>query len=186
VTQAVYSVTLYAEAATRLLSAGQVEMATEHLRELRATSQQALKEMRSLIYELRPPVLEKEGLVAALHARLDAVEGRAGVKTQFLVEGDGTLPAGVERELYHIAQEALNNALKHAEAGSIKLRLRIDDRAAMMEIEDDGKGFDQAAAEECGGMGLRGMRERVASLGGILTVESRLGEGTRLRVEVHQ
>ncbi|MGI5836362.1 MAG: GAF domain-containing protein, partial [Chloroflexota bacterium] len=138
VTQAVYSVTLYAEASARLLSVGQVDVAADHLRELRATAQQALREMRSLIFELRPPVLEKEGLVAALHARLDAVEGRSGVKTEFLVEGDASLPAELERELYHIAQEALNNALKHAQAGSIKLHLRCDEQTVMMEIVDDG------------------------------------------------
>lgn len=186
VTQAVYSVTLYAEASARLLSLGQVEVAADHLRELRATAQQALREMRSLIFELRPPVLEKEGLVAALHARLDAVEGRSGVKTQFLVEGDATVPAELERELYRIAQEALNNALKHAQASSIKLHLRLDEQTVMMEIVDDGSGFLLEVAEDSGGMGLRGMQERAARLGGCLTVESSPGEGTKLKVEVNR
>ena len=186
VTQAVYSVTLYAEASARLLSSGQIDMAAEHLRDLRGTAQQALREMRSLIFELRPPVLEQEGLVAALHARLDAVEGRSGVKTEFLVEGDRALPAEMEKELYHIAQEALNNALKHAQAGSIKLHLNLGEQTVTMEIADDGAGFDLVEAEDSGGMGLKGMQERAARLGGKLMVESGSGEGTRLKVEVHR
>jgi signal transduction histidine kinase len=184
VTQAVYGVTLYAEAATRLLSAGQTEMASEHLRELRATAQQALREMRSLIYELRPPVLEKEGLVAALQARLEAVEGRAGVKTDLRLEGNIDLSRGMEEELYRIAQEALNNALKHARAQNIGLLLRRDETHLVLEIVDDGMGFEGAGDDRHGGLGLPGMRERAHRLGGSLTVLSSPGQGTTVRVEV--
>ena len=185
VTQAVYGVTLYAEAATRLLSSGQPEMAASHLRELRSTAQQALKEMRSLIFELRPSVLEKEGLVAALQARLEAVEGRSGVKAELTVEGSGPLSTEAEEGLYRIAQEALNNALKHAQAASIGLHLQLAEETVIMEIVDDGVGFEPAARES-GGLGLRSMEERAARLGGRLSVQSRPGGGTRLRVEVRR
>jgi signal transduction histidine kinase len=184
VTQAVFGVTLYAEAATRLLSAGQVETASEHLQELRTTAQQALREMRSLIYELRPPVLEKEGLVAALQARLEAVEGRAGVRTELRVEGDITLPGGVEEELYRVAQEALNNALKHARAQSIRLLLCKDETHLLLEVADDGVGFEHGGDTKHGGLGLPGMKERALRLGGSLTVLSSPGGGTTVRVEV--
>ena len=107
VTQALYGVTLYAEAAARLLSLGEMGMAADHLRELRDTAQEALREMRLLIFELRPPLLQEEGLVAALQARLEAVEERAGLETEFKVEGEGRLPLEIEEELYRIAQEAL-------------------------------------------------------------------------------
>ncbi len=186
VTQAVYSVTLYAEAASRLLTAGRVEMATEHLRELRTTAQQALREMRSLIFELRPPVLEKEGLVAALQARLEAVEGRAGVATDFKVEGTAALPVDVENALYRIAQEALNNALKHSQAHAVKLYLRRDECFVALEVSDDGAGFDSAAGGERGGLGLTGMQERAVALGGRLIVKSAPGQGTSIRVEVNR
>ena len=184
VTQAVYGVTLYAEAAARLISSGQVEKAADHLRELRTTALQALREMRSLIFELRPPVLEKEGLVAALHARLDAVEGRAGVATEFKVEGTIDLSTSTEEELYRIAQEALNNTLKHAQARSIRLLLRQEGEKVLLEIRDDGVGFDPVTARQHGGQGLRGIEERVERLGGSLNVESEPGRGTTLTARV--
>jgi len=153
VTQAVYGVTLYAEAATRLLGAGQTEVAAEHLKELRSTAQQALREMRSLIFELRPPVLEKEGLVAALQARLEAVEGRAGLATELKVDGESRVPKEMEEELYRVAQEALNNVLKHSEARTVKLHLHADVDRITLEIADDGVGFDPGATHEHGGLG---------------------------------
>ena len=185
VTQAMYSVTLYAEAATRLLSAGQVADATEHLRDLRTTAQQALREMRSLIFELRPPVLEKEGLVAALQARLESVESRAGIRTDFRVEGSTQLSAEIESGLYGIAQEALNNVLKHSGAQAVRLFLRRDEDAVALEVADDGAGFEPESGRECGGLGLRGMEERASAMGGRLTVSSSPGQGTSVRVEVN-
>jgi len=186
VTQALYGVTLYAEAAARLLSSGDVDMAADHLRELQDTAQEALREMRLLIFELRPPVLQREGLVTALQIRLEAVEERAGLETEFKVEGEGRLPLEIEEELYRIAQEALNNALKHAQARRITVSLRQVQRTVTLEIADDGIGFDPSTALEYGGLGLEGMEERAAQLGARLTVQSRPGEGTRVRVEVSQ
>jgi PAS domain S-box-containing protein len=185
VTQALYGVTLYAEAATRTLAANDREAATTYLREVRGTAQEALQEMRLLIFELRPPILEQEGLVAALQARLAAVEGRVpGLVTRIDVPGELRLPAPVEEALYRIAQEALNNALKHARARSISLSLRHEGPTVTLEIADDGAGFDQAAVGGHGGFGLRGMAERARQVGGHLAVQSAPGEGTTIRVEV--
>ncbi len=184
VTQALYGVRLYSEAAAGQLSLGHADRAAEHLRELQDTAQEALAEMRLLIYELRPAVLEEEGLVAALQARLLAVEGRAGLKTEFKVEGDGRLPPEIEEGLYRIGQEALNNALKHAHARNITVCLRQDERTVTLEIADDGIGFDPTTARERGGLGLSAMEERTAELGGRLIVQSGPREGTRVLVEV--
>jgi signal transduction histidine kinase len=184
VTQALYGVTLYAEAATRLLAAGDVATTADYLRVLQETAQEALDEMRLLIFELRPPILEQDGLVAALQARLGAVEGRAHLQTQLLVEGVADLPSVVEQALYRIAQETLNNALKHAHARRITVHLRQLQRSLVLDITDDGVGFDPDVASVAGGMGLRGVAERVAQLKGRLTVHSAVGEGTRLRVEI--
>lgn len=140
--------------------------------------------MRSLIFELRPPDLEREGLVAALQARLESVEGRTGLETAFTVEGEAALPMAIQQELYRIAQEALNNALHHAQARSVKLNLKRAGSQVVLEIVDDGVGFDPSTAGEHGGLGLRGMEERVAGLGGRLTVASTPGAGTTVRVEV--
>jgi signal transduction histidine kinase/ligand-binding sensor domain-containing protein len=186
VTQALYGMMLYSEAAAEELTLRQLDIVAEYLRELRQTAQEALAEMRLLIHELRPPVLAEEGLVPALQARLQAVEGRAGLKTEFSAEMEDRLPPQVEEGLYRIAQEALNNALKHAQASTIAVHLHhiAEEGVVILEITDDGTGFDPAAVAGKGGLGLSAMEERAAELGGRLTVESGTEGGTRVRLEV--
>ena len=92
VTQSLYSVTLYANAAALALAAGKHDVTAGYLQELQETAQEGMRDMRLLIFQLHPPVLETEGLVAALQARLAAVEGRAGLQTEFRVEGERRLP----------------------------------------------------------------------------------------------
>ncbi len=184
VTQSLYSVTLYAEAAARLLRAGQQMGAVEHLAELRDTAQQALREMRLLIFELRPPALEKSGLAAALQVRLDAVETRGGMQADLQVEGEERLPRSVQGELYHLALEALNNALKHARAQHVQVQLRFSDMGTFLEICDDGVGFEPAIARLGGGFGLPGMKERAQRIGGKLQIESTPGKGTQVSIQV--
>jgi len=184
VTQSLYGITLHAQAAQRLVAAGDVAFAGESLRMLQDVAQEALDEMRLLIFELRPPILEQVGLVAALRARLSAVEGRANLNTRLVADELVSLPAPVEQALYRIAQEALNNALKHARAGNIAVELRQEPERLTLMVSDDGVGFDPAAARAGGGLGLLGVAERVAQLNGTLAIESAPGTGTRLRVEV--
>ena len=186
VTQALYGVTLYSEAAARQLLSGETDMVADHLFEIRTTAQESLREMRLLIFELRLPALRSEGLAAALQARLESVESRVGLDTMFRVEGDSKLTPDVEEGLYRIAQEALNNTLKHAHASSVSVVLHHNDRLVSIHIEDDGVGFDPAEARVQSGFGLKGMEERVARLGGKLVVQSSPGEGTRIEVEVSQ
>jgi signal transduction histidine kinase len=182
VTQSVYSVTLYAEAAARLLQGGKIEDAAEHLRELGTTAREALREMRLLIFELSPPALETGSLADALRTRLDAVEARGGVSVNFRAEGTEKLSPLVRQELYQIAQEALNNALKHSRAQSVRIHLSFGDEETGLEISDDGVGFALEQAQKCGGLGLRGMRERVQRIAGTLSLDSTPGGGTRISV----
>jgi signal transduction histidine kinase len=184
VTQALYGIALYAEAASRQLGSGEVRTTAEHLLDIRATAQESLREMRLLVFELRPPMLKDEGLAAAIQARLEAVEARAGMQTEFSVDGDGQLGSEIEEGLYRIAQEALNNALRHAQAASVAVRLAKDQHIARLEVTDDGIGFEPTAVREGGGFGLRTMAERATRLGGTMTVESSPGQGTRITVEV--
>jgi signal transduction histidine kinase len=186
VTQALYGVTLCAEAAARHLSSGEVSTAAGHLREIQITTHEALREMRLLIFELRPPILKREGLAVALQTRLDAVEGRFGLAVEFLGNGHPRLDPEIEEGLYRIAQEALNNVLKHARASSVTVSLQEERDIVSLEIADDGIGFDPLAVRQQGGFGLRGMEERASELGGELTVVSNPGDGTRVQVEVHR
>jgi signal transduction histidine kinase len=182
VTQSLYSVTLYAEAAARLFSAGDTQTAAENLRELRDTAKEALREMRLLIYELRPPALETGGLAGALQARLDAVEARAGLQTELEVEGTDRLSSTVQEELYHIAREALNNLLKHARAHSVCVHLSFQKTQTWLEICDDGVGFNPDEIQASGGLGIFGMKERAQRIGAHLEIQSAPAKGTTVRV----
>jgi nitrate/nitrite-specific signal transduction histidine kinase len=182
VTQSLYSLTLLAEAGQRLAKAGDIDRAREYLYRLGEIGQQSLKEMRLLVYELRPLALREEGLVGALIQRLDAVERRAGVDARLIVEGEFTVSEQAEEALYRIAQEALNNALKHAAPSSVEITIHAADGRVELEVADDGRGFDPDAASTSGGLGLTSMRERAEGLGATYRVISAEGEGTRIQV----
>jgi signal transduction histidine kinase len=186
VTQEIYGVTMFAEAAGRLLAQGNQAQAADHLQELQASAQEALSEMRLLIYELRPPVLEQVGLQGALQARLEAVEGRSGLDTHFTAEGQAELEREVQENLYGIAREALNNSLKHAHASSLSVNLYLSEPSIRLEISDDGVGFDPNGDFQEGGLGVRGMRERAQQIGGKLSINSKPGGGTSIVVEVEK
>ncbi|HMN30723.1 MAG TPA: histidine kinase, partial [Caldilineaceae bacterium] len=126
VTQQLYSLTLLAEGWRRMAQNGQLSGVEEALAELGQLGQQALKEMRLLVHELRPPALEQDGLLGALHQRLAAVERRAGVEARLVANDLCELPAALEAGVYRIAQEALNNALKHAEATTVTVALHCN------------------------------------------------------------
>jgi signal transduction histidine kinase len=184
VTQTLYTVTLFAEAAGKAISAGKGEVAAAHLQELRTMAREAMLDMRLLIFELHPPALEEEGLVGALRARLAAVEVRAGLQTEIRVEGEGGLSHPVEEALYRFAQEALNNVVKHAKAQHVAVRVRFLERSIRLEVRDDGVGFDPTAAWKTGGMGLPGMAGRIEGVHGRMEIDSAPGKGTTLSAEV--
>jgi signal transduction histidine kinase len=186
VTQTLYSLTLQAEAVARELSTGTAAHAVDQLRTIRRMAQQALGEMRVLLFELRPADLESEGLAGVLQNRLAVVEARAGLETALIIDGDESLPVAIEDGLYRIAQEALNNVLKHAQAQHVTVSLRNENGTIVLTIADDGCGLDLAERHKPGGMGLRSMEERAILLGGTMTVRSARGEGTQVYVEVPQ
>jgi signal transduction histidine kinase len=150
------------------------------LQELKAMALDSLAEMRLMIYELRPSVFEQEGLVAAIQARLESVEGRVGLKTNFTIRGEISLTSQLEAGLYRIAQEALNNVLKHAHASHVSITLAQDAQSIYMEIADDGVGFDPLQEREAGCLGLRNMQERAQELGITFEILSQAGKGTKI------
>ena len=183
VAQTLYGLTLQAEAASRKLNAGQTDEVSDYLGEIRDSAQQTLKETRLLIFELRPPVLEQEGLAVALRARLESVESRSGLKTQINLQELGRLPGGIEASLYGISNEALNNILKHAHANEVAVSLEKKIDNIIMQISDNGIGFDPDSVEQFGGLGLKGMQERAEQVGGNIQVKSGKN-GTQVTVEV--
>lgn len=184
VTQSLYSLTLLAEGWRRLAQRGRLTDVDSALAELGEIAQQSLKEMRLLIYELRPPVLEQAGLLGALHQRLGAVERRAGIEARLIAEELIKLPLQVEQGLYRITQEALNNALKHAKATTVTVFVRASNKWIEVEIADNGCGFEPERLNGQSGLGLISMRERAEQLGGELAIESKLGEGTTIKVRI--
>jgi signal transduction histidine kinase len=143
-----------------------------------------LQDVRRLAVELRPKALDDFGLVPALERLSETFAEQADVEVHVqAVLGDTRLPGEIETALYRIVQEALTNVIKHADAKTVSVVLtRQGDRVAVV-IEDDGRGFDPGA-QPGEGLGLLGMRERIALVDGRLTIESGAGQGTTIAVEV--
>mgnify|MGYP000235547997 CR=1 FL=1 len=184
VNQLLYAITLIVEIIRRELSPEIAEGVRKQLSRLEYSSQQALKEMRLLIYELRPLMLEHGGLEKALQNRLDAVERRAGIDVALDAKVTRSLPPKVEEELFRIAQEALNNILKHAVAYKVEVSLHTDLNETVLVVKDNGLGFDVKEGYASGGMGLSNIQTRTSRIGGTLVLESELGEGVLLQVTV--
>ena len=151
------------------------------------TAGDSMREMRSLLLALRPVALEEADLPGALDGVCQAYRERLGIPVRAEVDlaglGPDGLPPAVEHAMLRVTQEAVGNAARHADPARITVRLRADGGQAVLEIADDGRGFDVAAPpqEEDGGLGLHTMRDRVTELGGLLTVQSAPGEGTTIR-----
>lgn len=183
VTQLLYGICLYCTATSRSLRGGNKSQVEQNLIEIKDNALQALQEMRLLILELNPPKLQKEGLVAALKASLEAIETRTGLETELITDGVYRLPRSVETQLYRIAMEALYNLVRYAQAKKVTVDLRSGDGWIWLEIRDNGVGFDVAKARNSGGMGLHSMEQRARQLKGRLEVVSQPGSGTRILVE---
>jgi len=184
VTQSLYSLTLFAEAASEELAAGELNTVGNHLKELRQTSRQALQEMRLMIFELRPPELDEKGLALALQERLEAVESRAGMKTDITIGFIERLNSNVELGLYSIAREAMNNILKHSQATKVSITLSKEGERVILEIRDNGNGLDVSSEKFNSGLGIKGMQERASKIGASLDLKRMQEGGTLLRVEV--
>lgn len=184
VMQSIYSLTLFAEAGKRLALLGQLDRLQDYLQQLSETASQALKELRLLLYELKPAVLEQVGLVEALRQRLEAVELRTGMTARLEVEGEIAFPADIEDGLYRICHEALNNALKHASATEVIIRLAVNEGVVQIDIEDNGVGFDATDPQIIQGDGIAAMSERARQLNASLSVVSAPKQGARVRVRL--
>jgi signal transduction histidine kinase len=182
VSQKLFGLVLNAEAAGTLLERDPAA-ARGRLANLQTLAQEALEELRSLVFELRPPDLERDGLAGALRKQVDLLRRLGPHEIELVVAGE--LPADPVRdgEILRIAQEALQNALKHAHAARIAVRLRADGGLLLLEVEDDGVGFDpNAPGTRSRQLGLTSMEERAHRLGGTLEIRSVRGAGTTVRL----
>jgi signal transduction histidine kinase len=186
VTQQLFGVVLAAQSAGELLARGEPEAGNE-VERVQALARAAMDELRSVVFELRPASLEAEGLAQVLRKHVDvlrrittrppAIELRVAAPPPLRPEAAG--------QVFRIAQEALQNALRHADATRIEVRLEDGGGRLLLTVADDGRGFDpDAPALRSRRLGLTSMEERARELGGRLGVVSRPGEGTTVRLEV--
>lgn len=180
VSQKLFSLRLTADAAAALVdrdpARAQAQLAT-----VRALAAEASDELRAIVVGLRPADLAAEGLDAALRKQVGLLDRVHAARVRLVAEPVPRLPAAREQAAYRIAQEALHNALRHAEPRTVEVRLSARDGALALEVSDDGAGFAPAGN---GSLGLASMRERARAAGGRLVVDSRPGGGTTVRLEV--
>ena len=185
ISQKLFALALAAESADTLLGVDD-DAARVQIERLRQLSQEALEELRYLILELRPPELERDGLATTLRKHVEVLRRVQGGVPEVELELDGEPPAeaGRDRELLRIAQEALQNAIRHSGAARIVLHLQTVDGRIVLEVRDDGTGFDPQATEVRGRrLGLSSMEERARRLDGQLVIASTAGAGTTVRLE---
>ncbi len=160
--------------------------ARERLAESRAIAAQTLGELRKVIYDLRPEVLDQLGLVPAIRSYVKSHLEARNTKVSLSFQGiKGRLQQNTETTLFRVIQEAITNVIRYAEATSVKIHITVRNSVVIASVEDDGKGFDvEAAFKKAGSWGLRGLSERAATVGGKLSIESHPGEGTRVKFEI--
>jgi signal transduction histidine kinase len=183
--QKLFALALAAESADALLDVDR-DGARAQLERLRSLSQDALEELRYLILELRPPELERDGLAATLRKHVEVLRRVQPAGPELDLELDGEPPASPDRdrELLRIAQEALSNAIRHAGARRIVLRLESRGGRLALEVRDDGAGFDPAAKGlRSQRLGLTSMEQRARRIAGRLEIASAAGAGTTVRLE---
>jgi PAS domain S-box-containing protein len=163
----------------------EAEDAREKLRELRNEIAACAEGVRRIARGLRPPELEDAGLVAALRAHARSMRDGAGMDVRIDAEGavDSLLGSDARLVLYRIVQEAVSNALRHAGTTTVRIELRVEEEKVVGIIRDEGRGFGEEGRRGAG-LGLLGMQERAAMMGGRLSIESQKGKGTSVRVEL--
>jgi signal transduction histidine kinase len=195
VAQKLFGIVLAAQSAATLLdrsadeARGQVERPADEARgqveRLVELAQDTMVELRSLVFQLRPAAIESDGLASALAKHVEVLRRVHRLHIELDASGRVRLRPGIDEEVFKIAQEALQNALRHAGAERLEVRLREDEGGLALEVSDDGVGFDPSApARRSRSLGLTSMEERAAALGATLRIDSAPGAGTTVSLEV--
>lgn len=184
VSQKLFSLRLTAQAAAALIDRDPVR-AKDELQQVAALAAEAADELGAAVVELRPAALDEDGLVATLRTQVQVLDRAHSARVTFTARGVRALPSAQEEATLRVAQEALHNALRHAQAKHVDVVLERRGRGAVLRITDDGIGFDPMAVRRVGRhLGLVSMRDRASGVGGRLTVESAPGKGTTIEMEV--
>jgi len=186
VSQALYGIGLGANAAKTTLETEELtkERLVQPLDYILSLAKAGLAEMRALLFELRPESLDQEGLVSALAKQIEAFESRHQIQVEKDLSEEPNLSLDKKHALYRIAQEALNNIFKHAQANQVHVSLRkTDPEHIYLEIQDNGIGFDPSL-NYSDHLGLRSMRERAEQMGAEFHIDSQAGKGTSVKIKV--
>ncbi|GAB2957575.1 GAF domain-containing sensor histidine kinase [Streptomyces heilongjiangensis] len=184
VSQKLFSLRLTAQAAAALVDRDP-SRAKGELQQVAALAAEAADELRAAVVELRPAGLDEDGLAATLRTQVHVLDRAHSARVTFSARGARALPAAQEEAMLRVAQEALHNALRHADAGHVDVALERRGTGAVLRVTDDGSGFDPQAVRRAGRhLGLVSMRDRASGVGGSLTVESAPGKGTTIEMEV--
>lgn len=184
VSQKLFSLRLTAQAAAALVDRDPARAKGE-LQQVAALAAEAADELRAAVVELRPAALDEDGLVHTLRTQIQVLDRAHSAHVTFDSSGVRALPAAQEEALLRVAQEALHNALRHAEPELVAVSLARAGQGALLTVTDDGKGFDPRTVRRAGRhLGLVSMRDRAGGVGGRLTVTSEPGRGTTIEMEV--
>lgn len=182
ITQSLFSQTLFARSARYALEDDDVAKLRDSLHQLELGSMATLKEMRLLLFQMKPLALESLSLQEAIEQRFDDVERRLGINAVCHIPNQPHFPDEVMSELYRVIMEALNNSLKHAQAEEVGVKLQMEETLATLTISDDGIGFDLNQMNP--GMGLGYMCERISHIQGHIEMESSSGNGTHILIQI--
>ena len=182
--QKLFGVVLAAQSAGTLLERDS-EAARKQVEHLQELAHEAVVELRSLVFQLRPAEIETEGLGAALSSHVDVLRRAHRAQISLELTGSPRLRSGIDDEVFRIAQESLQNALRHSGAGRIDVRLDEGSGGLRLAVADDGVGFEpDEAGLRSRRLGLTSMEERARALGARLTIDSAPGRGTTITLEV--
>jgi len=182
--QALANFILQTEIAMRLFDVDQ-QKAREELSNLKSSSTNAFKKVRDFIFELRPMMLDDLGLVPTLRRYIEALQEQAGSEIRFTFNGiERRLESYLEILIFRATQEVLGNAVRHSGAAQIKVQFDMADTNIKVIVDDNGKGFDVAILEARDRMGIRVIKERIEMIGGYVQVDSVIGQGTRITMQI--
>lgn len=183
VSQKLYGLVTLTEAAQAIIETGGDFDPQKMMSRIGENARQAVREMRLFLHQMQVVEIEKEGFISALHHRLAAVEGRADIKAGLIADETIKLLPDVEVAFYYIAQEALNNILRHARATKVIVTFKQTKKNIILRITDDGKGFKPEEVDQTG-LGLTNMKDRTEMINGKFKLESVVGKGTVVTITV--